>query len=132
MSVKELSLLIGGIFTFLMAIFHCFFPRIFKWEKDYQRISGTNKRIFFTIHIALLLLFFIMGIITVFYYKELSNGRGVSFSILLFITLFWFWRTIWQVAYFKPEKGSRLVFMHWLLTVVFFILAVSYLLPLIV
>jgi len=132
MVFAEASLLLGGTFTLFMAVFHCFFFRRFNWEKEYAKISGTNQRIFFTIHLALLILFFIMAAITIFCYRELSQGQGLSFWLLLGFSLFWFWRTIWQIVYFKPAKGSWLVIMHWLLTMVFFILAVSYLLPLIV
>ena len=61
MTFSEGSVLLAGALTLLMAVFHCFFPRIFNWPKEYPRLSGSNKRIFFTIHLALLLLFFIMA-----------------------------------------------------------------------
>ena len=47
------SIYIGGILTLFMAIFHIGFPKIFKWGKDFERISEINKRVFFTIHLAL-------------------------------------------------------------------------------
>lgn len=132
MIISKISLMTGGILTLLMAIFHCFYPKIFNWEKDFQRITGTNKRIFFTIHMALFLLFFILSIITIIYCNELTKGEGVSFLFLLLISLFWFWRTLWQIIYFKPEKGSKLLYMHFILIIIFFILSISYILPLIV
>ncbi len=132
MSVSQGSVLLGGVFTLLMALFHCFFPRVFSWQKEYPRLSGANQRIFFTIHLALLLLFFIMAAVTIVCHQELSRGRGLAFWLLLGFSLFWFWRAVWQVAYFKPQKGSPMAFMHWLLTAVFFILAAAYLLPLLV
>jgi len=43
MILSNISLIVGSCLTIAMVIFHFFFPKIFKWEKDFQRITGTNK-----------------------------------------------------------------------------------------
>jgi hypothetical protein len=119
------SIYIGGILTLFMAIFHIRFPLIFNWKKDYGRISEINKKIFNTIHLALLLILLIIGFLSLFYARELSECNGISFGLNLMISIFWFWRTIWQIYYFKGRT------MHYILIAIFSILFITYLMPII-
>ncbi len=123
--ISTISIYAGGLLTLLMAIFHIRFPKIFKWGKDYGRITVANKKIFHTIHLALLLIFFIIGFLSVFYAHELSESKGISFGFNLMISIFWLWRTIWQIFYFKGK------IMHYVLIMVFSILFLAYLIPII-
>ena len=119
------SIYIGGIVTLLMAIFHTRFYRLFKWKAEFRRISDMNKRIFYTIHLALLLLFLIIGLLTLIYAKELSECIGICFGFNLLISVFWVWRTVWQIFYFRGE------IMHYVLIVSFSLLCIAYLIPVI-
>ena len=71
--ISTISIYVGGVLTLLMAIFHIRFPKIFQWGKDYGRITEKNKRIFHTIHLALLLLFVVIGVLSLLYAHELSE-----------------------------------------------------------
>ena len=123
--ISLISIYTGGILTILMAIFHINFPKIFKWEKDFGRITELNKKAFYTIHIALLLIFIIIGILSFFYAGELSECKGIALGLNILISLFWLWRTIWQIFYFKGKM------LHYLLIIWFFTLSVSYIIPVI-
>ncbi|MDZ4132780.1 MAG: hypothetical protein U1E11_06545, partial [Dethiobacteria bacterium] len=103
-----------------------------KWEKDFQKITAKNKRIFYTINVALYLLFIIIALISLLHIDELAQGTGISFTFLLLISFFWLWRTIWQIIYFKPEKGSKLIIMHIILIVIFLLLCLSYIAPILI
>lgn len=132
MFLSKLSLIVGSCLTIAMVIFHFFFPKLFKWEKDFQRITGTNKRIFFTINVALYLLFIIIALISLLHINELAQCTGIGFTFLLLISFFWLWRTIWQIVYFKPEKGSKLIVMHVILILIFLLLCLSYITPILI
>ena len=119
------SIYAGGILTLLMAIFHTQFFKIFKWKAEYRNVTELNKKIFYTIHLALLLMFFIIGILSLFYAQELSKCIGISFGLNLMISFFWFWRTIWQILYFKGKL------MHYVLIIIFSLLCMTYLIPII-
>lgn len=123
--ISTISIYAGGVLTLLMAIFHIRFPKIFKWGKDYGRITEINKRIFHTIHLALLLIFIVIGVLSLFYAHELSKSKGISFGFNLMISIFWLWRAIWQIFYFKGK------IMHYVLIMVFSILFLAYLIPII-
>ena len=77
------SIYCGGVLSLLMGIFHTQFFKLFKWKKELEKITGTNKNIIYTIHIALLLLFFGFAVLSLLYAKELSLCTGISFGLNL-------------------------------------------------
>ena len=121
--ISIISIYSGGILTLLMAIFHIRFPKLFKWEADIRRVSEINKKIFFTIHLALLLIFFIIGLLSLFFAQELSECKGISLGLNVAFSAFWFWRAVWQIYYFKGKV------MHYVLTAIFFLLCIAYAIP---
>lgn len=120
-----LSIYAGGILTLIMAIFHTLFVKLFKWKAEYNIISNINRKIFHTIHLALLLLFFLIGALTLIYARELSECKGIALGLNVIFVLFWIWRTVWQVYYFKGKT------MHYVLIFLFALLCISYLIPII-
>ena len=131
----EVFIYTGGILTLLMAIFHTRFYRLFLWGADFAKITDRNRRILYTIHIALLLLFFISGVISIAYARELAGAKGLARGILLGYAVFWFWRAVWQPVYFRPSRIKRfrpLLVMHYVMTVWFFLLFIVYLIPFVV
>lgn len=124
--ISLISIYFGGFLTLLMAFFHTRFYKLFKWEHDYTSISEINKKIFYTIHLALYLLFFGFSIITILNAEELSKCNGIAFYLNLLLALFWFWRFVWQIIYFKGK------IMHFVLIVYFFLLFISYLIPILI
>lgn len=123
--ISLISIYTGGILTILMALFHTLFQRLFRWEGEFRKLTATNRKIFFTIHLALLLLFFEAGIFTLVYARQLSLCTGISFGINLMLSVFWLWRTIWQIIYFKGKV------LHYVLIVYFFLLFAAYFMPVI-
>ena len=131
MNLSLVSIYIGGSLSLLMAVFHTQFSKIFNWKIDFRRVSDTNKRIIYTIHIALYLLFLGFSYVSFVYAVELSKSIGLAFGINLIYSLIWLWRTIWQVVYLKPDKKGKFVSIHIVLIVVFFMLFISYFLPIV-
>jgi len=120
-----ISIYAGGILTIMMATFHVRFPKLFKWTVDYRSVSELNKKVSHTIHLALLLIFYIIGLLSLIYAKELSGCVGISFGLNLMISIFWLWRACWQIYYFKGKT------MHYALIAVFSLLFITYLIPII-
>ncbi len=129
MDIKLLSIYTGGILSLLMVIFHVQFPKLFKWKIDFRHTSAANKKILYTIHAALFLLFSGYAFISLVYARELADSTGLALGINLSYALFWLWRTIWQITYFKPDKKDRFRTIHLVLIAIFFILFISYSLP---
>jgi hypothetical protein len=121
-----ISIYAGGILTLMMATFHVRFPKLFKWNADYRSVSELHKKISHTIHLALLLIFYIIGLISILYAGELSECVGISFGLNLMISIFWLWRAGWQIYYFKGKT------MHYALIAIFSLLFITYLIPIII
>lgn len=132
MNISAVSIYLGGSLTLLMFLFHTRFYTLFRWNIDFKKITATNKKILYTVHAALYLLFFGFSFITFYYASELSASRGIALGINVILSLFWLWRTVWQIIYFKPDKKSKLLIMHYILIMVFFLLFISYAVPAVV
>lgn len=124
--INLIAIYIGGTLTIMMAIFHSRFYKLFKWKSEYEKIGLPNNKIFYTIHIALILIFLMIGFISIFYAKELSRCDGLSFGFCISFSLFWLWRSIWQIVYFKGK------ILHIILIITFSLLFLSYLIPVII
>lgn len=130
MSFSIICIYCGGVLSLLMALYHTRFYKLFRWKKEFEKLTDVNRRILYTVHIALLLLFFGYASVSLFYAPELGTCKGLAFGINLQYALFWLWRTIWQLYIKKPEKIKWQLF-YYISTLVFFLLFISYSLPVI-
>ena len=131
MGVSEIAVTAGGVLSLAMGAFHTRFHKIFGWEREFARVSGRNQRILYTVHLALLLLFFLFGLVSLAYRRELAACDGLAFGVCTLYAAFWLWRGLWQLAYFKlPKRGAgKIAALHYGLTLVFFLLFACYLVP---
>ncbi len=123
------SIYVGGILTLLIALFHTRFYRMFGWKAAFGKVNARDSRVLYTIHLALLLLFFAIGGLSLVYACEFSRSVGLAFGLNTALSAFWAWRTIWQLTYFKSSKGKKQPAISIILTVAFFLLAVAYAIP---
>jgi len=134
MLISQICVLSGGILTLVMGVFHTQFYRIFGWRKEFEQIGLTQARIHYTIHMALLLLFFGISCLSIAHYRDLVECDDIGFTFMLILSLFWLWRTIWQVIYFhlpKDQPIQKKRRMHYTLVFIFALLTISYGLPVI-
>jgi len=129
LSVAEISVITGGTLTFLLAVFHTGFYSIFGWKNEFKKISLLNSRIYYTIHLALLLILFAFGTLSFVYVEELAKCTGLGLGVMGLFSLLWLWRTIWQIVNFSPKGDKKLQTMHYVLIVIFGSLFMSYSIP---
>jgi hypothetical protein len=136
MVLSKFSVYFGGILSLLMAIFHSRLSKLFNWENEFKNISKQNQLTFSTINYALVVIFLLLSFISFVYADELIQKQRLSIGILLTISIFLGWRTIWQLTYYRIPKGMKLydrrLFLHYSLTLIFIALTMSYLIPMIV
>jgi hypothetical protein len=104
---------------------------MFNWKTDFEKVTVLNARIIYTVHLALLLLFFMLGIISIVNAGELARSIGLALGLNLLFSAFWLWRLIWQFAYFKREKRQKIPLIGIILTLIFALLFSTYLIPVI-
>ncbi len=131
----KIGILVAGILSLLLAILHIpqvwqyFFP---SWTRELEKLSLVNRKLVTTILVALALTLLVFALTSLIYAEELSLGGGLATGIATAYSLFWLWRTLWQVFYFVPsriEHDNKLLIFHYSLIVVFIVLFVVYLLP---
>ena len=132
MSLAEISVITGGVLSLFMALFHARFPKLFDWQSDFQLISTKNAKIHYTIHLALILVFSGIGILSLLFASDLAACTGLSLGLMLYFSLFWLWRTVWQTVYFSPiVKDGKPFILHVLLIIFFGLLMSAYTIPIV-
>jgi hypothetical protein len=129
--IPLVSIYVGGALTLIMAIFHTRFYRMFNWKTDFDKVTVLNARIIYTVHLALVLLFFMLGIISIVNARELAQSIGLALGFNLLFSVFWLWRLVWQFAYFKREKKQKIPLIGVILIFLFVFLFITYLIPVI-
>ena len=127
--IPLISIYIGGTLTILIGFFHTRFYKLYKWKEEFEKITTLNSLVIYTIHLALMLLFFILGSISIIYAFELSKSVGLAFGFNTLFSLFWLWRFIWQLVYFKKVRGQKKSRIGIVLTIAFAILSLTYIIP---
>jgi hypothetical protein len=131
-TIPEAAIITGGVLSLTMAWFHRGFYTLFGWRREFEKISPLNAKILYTIHVALTLLLLCFGLVSLVYWKELGRGEGLAAGVTLSYSLFWLWRTVWQLVYFGPSRSaprSGTPVLHYVLVTVFAALFVVYLVP---
>jgi len=121
--IEKISVYCGGILTLLVTLGHTRFYTLFNWKDTFEKMGVPNNKIFYTIHIALMLTLFISGLLSIIYAKELSKCIGISLGYCIMLSLFWLWRMIWQITYFRGDSA------HIAMIIAFCIIFISYTIP---
>lgn len=127
--VSLVSIYAGGILTLGIAAFHTRFYKMFDWEDAFGKLNARDSRVLYTVHLALLLLFLVIGALCLVYAGELGRSIGLAFGLNVSLSAFWAWRLVWQFTCFKSAKGRKKPAISIVLIVAFFLLAISYLIP---
>ena len=110
----ELVVKLGGIYNFLLVIFHLSFWKLFNWPDDLRSLTFLNRAIMPVLNISLTLLFVVMGIISLMHTKELLT-TSLGKTLLLCMALFWLARSIQQVIFFKLTHPASWAFLGFFL-----------------
>ncbi len=132
MTAIKIGIIVGGFLSLVIVAFKTQFYRYFRWKIDFEKITPLNHRVLYTIHIALYLLVAVFAFISLAYAEDLSRGEGLAAGITLCYSLFWLWRLVWQLVYFKSlirEADGSNIFLHYSLIVIFAVLFIVYLAP---
>jgi hypothetical protein len=129
MDLARASIVAGGILMLVVGIAHVFFYRIFDWRDAFARVRVLDAKVFYTLHVALMLLGLVLAYVSLRYPDELGRGAGLGGTLAALLAAFWLWRLVWQLVYFRPRRlqiGRRWVLFHYGWIVLFLMLTVAY------
>jgi|TARA_B100000315_G_scaffold242602_1_gene264979 hypothetical protein len=88
MEISDISIMLAGLFNLAFAIFHIFFGRIFRWEKDLQSLAKINRAIMQVMNWALMVIFFFFAYLLFFHMEAMTNS-ALGQAVLAGIAIFW-------------------------------------------
>jgi len=121
--MNEILIMSGGVFNIALIIFHSLFWRIFDWQNDLKTLSFINRNIMQVLNISLTFAFVIFAYISLFHTDELLSTE-TGLSLLVLMSLFWFFRAIQQIIFFKLNT-----MLSWVFFMVFMLGSVLYAIP---
>jgi hypothetical protein len=123
--MKEILIILGGVYTVALIIFHLLFWRIFNWPKTLEVLNHINKSTIQVLNISITFIFFIFAYISFAHTSELLNTQ-LGKSLLVLISCLWLFRAGQQIIFYKFKYKASIG-----LTIYFLIGAFLYGLPVI-
>jgi alginate O-acetyltransferase complex protein AlgI len=114
-------------FVILFASFQV--PYRLNWKRDLQRLMPFNRKLLWVQSGFTLLTIIAFGTLTLVLHRELLRGDRAALGLACFTGLYWTTRILVDFFYFSHAdwpKGMAFVAGHFLLTLLFFLLAASY------
>jgi hypothetical protein len=132
MDPARAGIVAGGILMLIVGIAHTLFYRIFGWRQAFARLRVLDGKVFYTLHVALMLLGLLLAYVSLRHSDELGRAAGLGGTITVLLAAFWLWRLVWQLVYFRPrrlEVGRKWIVFHYAWVALFALLTVAYSLP---
>jgi hypothetical protein len=102
-----IAVYVAGFLTLIAAIYHTRLYKRLNWVEEFEKINISNRKILYTIHIALTILFFLLGTFTLVYAEELSKGSGLALGFNVSLACFWIWRRVWGAVFLEDNKEQN-------------------------
>ncbi len=115
----------GGVLHVGWAVFHLFFPRIFKWGETLKPLDPLNRSIMQVINLCLTFYFAVAAYLSLAFAPELA-GTPLGRKLLAVFAAFWLLRLALQQRFFKITHPLSL-----LLSLAFLLTMLAYGLPLV-
>jgi len=107
--VAEVSLLVGGIYNLVFAIFHLFFWKVFNWKKDLASLTPANRSIMQILNLCLIFMFGAMSYVSLMLPDQMLT-TSLGKNLLVAFALFWFLRMLEQIVVFEEKSRLSAVF----------------------
>jgi len=101
---------VGGFFNLAFVVFHLLFWRIFKWNTDLKQVSFLNRSIMQVLNLCLIWVFVIFGYVSLFHTDGLL-ATSLGHSLLVLMALFWLFRAIEQIIFFRLKSWVSWLFL---------------------
>jgi hypothetical protein len=100
----SLLIYIAGFAQMGLAIGSLMIPRVLNWHTELAKVEPIIKQIFWTYAAYILGINLCFGLISVFDYRELTNGSVLAIQVTGFIAIYWISRILIQFFYFDRKN----------------------------
>ena len=124
----DLWLVGAAHFVILIASFQV--PYRLRWKQDLRQLMPFNRKLLWVQSGFTVLTIIAFGTLTLVLHTELLRGDHAALGLACFIGIYWTTRILVDALYFSHSdwpKGTEFVIGHGLLTLLFSVLAASYL-----
>ena len=110
----ERLLYVGGVYCIALILFHLSFWKIFAWAEQLPRLNRLNQAIMQVLNLSLTFVFGILAYLSFAHADALLNTE-LGRVFLGAFALFWLFRSVLQVVFFKLEHWGSWAFLAWFL-----------------
>src|SRR5579863_194577 len=125
----DLDLWLAGAGHFVILIASAQVPSRLRWKQDLAQLMPFNRKLLWVQSGFTVLTIIAFGTLTLVLHRELLRGDRAALGLACFIGLYWTARILVDFFYFSHTdwpKGREFVVGHFLLTLLFSWLALSY------
>ena len=97
-------LIIGGIYTILLIVFHLLFWRIFRWPQTLEPLNRVNRSTMQVLNISITFIFCIFAYVSLAHTDELLS-TPLGRSLIAWIALLWLFRALLQVLFYRLKHS---------------------------
>ena len=102
----EFLLYIGGIFHLIWALFDFLWPKLFNWKETLAPLDDVHRVLLPIISKLLVVVYLAIAYISFFHASDLMSSN-LGRTLLIFITIYWAVRAIFQVHYIGFNKANE-------------------------
>jgi len=95
---------LAGLAQIALVIGSMMIPRILNWKAALEEVQTLIKQMFWTYAAYILVINLSFGLISVFAFKDLTNGSFLASAICGFIAVYWISRVLIQFFYFDRKS----------------------------
>jgi len=126
----DLDLWLAGAAHFVILFASFQVPYRLHWKQDLQQLMPFNRKLLWVQGGFTVLTIVAFGVLTLVLHTEMLRGDRAALALACFVGTYWTARIVVDALYFSHAdwpKGTAFVVGHALLTLLFFVLAASYL-----
>ena len=90
----------AGLAQIALAIGSLTIPAILKWRSELAKVQPLIKQMFWTYAAYILVINLCFGLLSLFDYKDITNGSTLAMLVTGFIAAYWISRVLIQFLYF--------------------------------
>ncbi|MEP6614241.1 MAG: hypothetical protein ABJA76_20200 [Mucilaginibacter sp.] len=95
---------LAGLAQITLVIGSPFIPKALGWKGELAKVQPLIKQMFWTYAAYILVINLCFGLLSIFDYKELTNGSNLATIINGFIAVYWISRVLIQFFYFDRSN----------------------------